>query len=73
MSDKDEPERCPNCDRPIATEADWAESEGGGECDHWRSLCWQQDDCEPVPWRERALKAEKALATALRERDEAKP
>lgn len=57
-------DRCRNCDKPVATEADWeATPEGEGE-----HLCWGwgTPSCASVDWRARALAAE-AERDALRE------
>lgn len=54
--------RCPDCDLPIATQADHdatVEGEGADLC--WRA--WAGDVCcrTPVDWRARALTAEELL------------
>lgn len=54
-------DRCPICDRPIAT-ADLDGHPGGCECEACVSVCWYGPDrCtgEPVDWRARALAAER--------------
>mgnify|MGYP000860329865 CR=1 FL=1 len=53
-------DRCPRCDRPIATDADWTTTPSG-EGGH---LCWG-GACPAVDWRKRALVAE-AERDALR-------
>lgn len=48
-------DRCERCDKPVATDADWATVPGGaGE-----NLCWGASACVAVDWRARALAAEK--------------
>lgn len=64
--------KCPNCDQPLATEADH-DTRGCDRCARFdatcphASLCWSAFamTCPPVDWRARALAAE-------RERDEAR-
>lgn len=57
-------DRCRNCDKPVATEADWeATPEGEGEHMCWG---WGTPSCASVDWRARALAAE-AERDALRE------
>ena len=53
-------ERCTNCDRPEATEADY-EAFGEGEGEH---LCWGCCAFMAVDWRRRALVAEALLGCA---------
>jgi hypothetical protein len=53
-------DRCPRCDRPIATDADWTTTPSG-EGGH---LCWG-GACPAVDWRKRALVAEAEVDTLL--------
>lgn len=59
-------DRCPQCDRPLATEADayHCTMDGG-------SLCWSAYDGKPcamppIDWRARATEAERSLETLRR-------
>lgn len=59
--------RCPGCDLPLATQADYdVIPEGQGDYLCWRA--WHADICvrTPVDWRTRALTAESALGKASR-------
>jgi hypothetical protein len=53
-------ERCPDCDRPMATRADFENHPEN--CQHCWTLCWREyhDGCVAprVDWRARALAAE---------------
>ncbi len=52
-------ERCPRCDRPVATQDDYDTiPEGGGE-----HLCWWDygGQCEPIDWRARCIAAERCM------------
>lgn len=72
-----ERERCPICDFPLATEADWSRAVTQGHTADLRvyegHLCWRDmmtPDHHPGPaidWRARALKAEAALAALAEE------
>ena len=61
---------CPDCGRPLATQADYDDtSEGEGE-----SLCWREFNCglctgEPVDWRARYLAEAEARVAAEGEAD----
>lgn len=58
------PARCPACDRPLATQADYDATGEGERTDLcWRA--WNNDRCmhPPVDWRARALAAEERIAT----------
>lgn len=71
------PSRCPTCDRPVATEADWERHEREFadvatphpfEC--WcDAMCWAKFNgaCDgiAVDWRARAMEAERALADSI--------
>ena len=79
MSQRDSPpsprplsERCPTCDRPVASDAEWKRHEAefpaedcpaqnGSSAPHWcTAVCWGAEDCDmnAVDWRERAMEAE---------------
>lgn len=74
-------ERCPRCDKPRATEAQWLASkcaECGADwddiCECSKRVCWGDYDgtsCngETVDWRARAIAAEQRLSDAERDRD----
>jgi len=50
---------CPRCDRPEPT-PELRNHPGGCECAACVSVCW--GGCEPIDWRERALRAEARVA-----------
>lgn len=54
--------RCERCDMPHATANDWRSHEPGCACVRCVAICWGDATCDPVDWRERALKAEAAMA-----------
>lgn len=55
-------DRCHTCDRPAATAELAAHKDGCAEC---VAHCWRDWGvlCEPAPWRDRAIAAEKRIAT----------
>lgn len=66
-------DRCQACDRPLATQADYATTREGER----RDLCWRawnhgmRCDNEPIDWRTRALEAEATLADVSKQLDDA--
>lgn len=65
------PDRCPDCDAPLATQADWDGHEDGCMCRRCRALCWRawltRCEREPMDWRTRAIKAEATRAAVIEE------
>lgn len=66
------PERCTDCDAPLATQAQFDSHEDGCECETCSSMCWREwsldGSCDnPIDWRTRALAltAKAALADEI--------
>ena len=66
-----EKECCPDCDKPLADEADNETfSDDGGEHLCWRRFANNTCEGDPVDWRERALKAEAEVEQLKKENQE---
>lgn len=66
-------ERCPDCERPLATQGQYDTHVEGCECEECRSVCWREwwgNKCqdEPHDWRAEALRL-RARVKELEDRD----